>query len=119
MPFSSSDIDRIGIAQRSLRERPRAVHIGPRCRFDDDLQGLRLLESRRQVYRLKGMTRSVRRGAEAGHDFEGEMARRDEWLGGRNGSQRSTCGDTSCARIGHCVNDQGRVDYQRVGRPIN
>ena len=52
MPLSGGDVDRVGVAQRSVRERPRAVHVGPRCRLDDDLEGLCVPEGPRQVQEL-------------------------------------------------------------------
>ena len=119
VPFGGSDVDRVGVAQRPLREGPSSMDVKPRRRLNDNFECLCRLESQSEVCGPQGVVWPVRGGAETGHDLEREMPRRRELLSRWHSCQCCTRCDTSRTRIGNDIDDQRRVDDQLAGRPLN
>lgn len=85
--FSGGEVDRVGVAQRWLREHPGTMDVAPRGCFNVDFEGLRVSQRLYEVCILQRMVGSVRGGPKSGRDFEGEVPRREEALGSRLGGE--------------------------------
>lgn len=87
LPFGGSHVDRVGVAQRLLRQLPGSTHVAPRRRLDGDLEGLRILQGLWDVRGREGVPGSIRGRCQTRHDLEREVARSDQWFGGSQASQ--------------------------------